>query len=160
VKQFKVPLIPILTNTTVTTGVINTTYPLQAADLQNFATRFGALFEEYRIVKVKYSYKPFSVTNPGLLVHWIDEKQAAAPTSAEALQKSNKQFAASNQSPHTLVWVSNDPLDLQYIDIGTTNTVLCSYKVYSDNANFGSSIVVTSYGVITGDAWVQFRGLN
>jgi hypothetical protein len=151
---------PILCNTVVTTGVIAVTLQLVATSIANFATRVGALFEEYRLVRVKFTTRCFSSTNPGLFTHWIDEKQSAAPTSAEAQQKSDKQFPCSSPSPHTLIWTAHDPLDLEFTDIGTTNVNPCTYKLYSDNANFGSSTVVTAYAQITSTIWVQFRGYN
>jgi len=160
VKQFKLESLPLLVTTTVTTGVIATAYSVQAANVQNFATRFGVLFEEYRIVRASFSLKCFSSTNPGLFTHWVDEKQVAAPTSAEALQKSMKSFSCASPSPHVIKWAAKDPLDLQYTDIGTTNVIPVTYKIYTDNANFGSSVVATAYGQITCDLIVQFRGYN
>jgi hypothetical protein len=160
VMQITLPGTAQLVTTTVTTGVIAAVFPIIAASIPNFATRFGATWMEYRIVRVKFVFKTFSMTNPGLLTHWLDEKQAGVPTSAEALQVSRSQFSASSPSPHTLVWTSQDPLDLQYIDIGTIVTIMGTYKVYTDNANFGSSIVATAYGQICPYYIVQFRGLN
>jgi len=160
VKQFKLEAIPGLLQTTVATGVIAGSIPVTASIIPNFATRFGALFEEYRIVKVKSMLKCFSSTNPGLFVHWFDEKQSGAPTSAEALQKSMKTFSASSPSPHTIMWTASDPLDLEFTDIGTLSVNPVSYKVYTDNANFGSSIVSTAYGQITMNITLQFRGYN
>ncbi len=160
VKAFKLEAAPLTVSTTVTTGVIASVYAVKASNIANFATRFGVLFEEYRIVRARFHVRNFSSTNPGLFVHWVDEKQTGNPTSAEALQKSMKSFSASSPSPHTITWTSNDPLDLQYIDIGTTSTELCTYKIYTDNTFFGSSTVATAYATIVPEFWVQFRGYN
>jgi len=160
VKQFKVETFPANLNSTVATGVIALASQVSANQIQNFATRFGALFEEYRIVKCKFVMKCFSSTNPGLFVHWFDEKQNGAPTSTEALQKSFKTFSASSPIPHVITWTASDPLDLQFTDIGTLNVNPVTYKLYTDNANFGSSIVVTPYGLVTATYTVQFRGYN
>jgi hypothetical protein len=160
VKSFKLEATPLTITTTVTTGVIAQVFAVKASNIANFATRFGALFEEYRIVRARFTVRCFSSTNPGLLIHWIDEKQTANPTSAEALQKSMKSFSASSPSPHVITWTANDPLDLQYIDIGTTSTELATYKIYTDNALFGSSIVATAYACVAPEFWVQFRGYN
>ena len=160
VKSFVLEGTPILLTTTVTTGLIAVSTTTAAlTSVQNFATRFGALFEEYRVVRVKYSIRCFSSTNPGLFTHWIDEKQSAAPTSAEALQKSNKSFSCASPSPHVLTWTANDPLDLQYQDIGSgANSAY--YKIYTDTANFGSSATATAYGQIVPTYYIQFRGYN
>ena len=159
-KSFVLEGLPVLLTTTVTTGLIATSLSTAAlSTVQNFGTRFGALFEEYRVVRVKFTVKTFSSTNPGLFVHWIDEKQGAAPTSAEALQKSSKSFSCASPSPHTLVWTANDPLDLQFVDIASgVNSAY--YKVYTDNTNFGSSAAVTAYGQIFPVYHIQFRGYN
>jgi hypothetical protein len=159
-KMFKVLGTPTTLQTTTVSGVIASAISFQASSVQNFATRFGALFEEYRIVRVAVSAKCYSQSNPGLLVHWIDEKQTAAPTSAEALQKSDKTFQASSPSPHTIKWTARDPLDLQYTDIGTINVQVATYKVYTDFTNFGSSGTVTPYLAVVPEYWIQFRGLN
>jgi hypothetical protein len=158
-KKFVLEGTPILLTTTVTTGVIASATGSSSAAIANFATRFGATFEEYRIVRIAYTIKCFASTNPGLFVHWIDEKQVAAPTLAEAQQKSSKSFPASSPMPHTLTWTANDPLDLQFQDIGTAVNS-CAYKIYTDNANFGSSIVATAYAQIFPVFHVQFRGYN
>jgi hypothetical protein len=158
--QLVIPGAQLTVSTTVTTGVIATALTVSAGNISNFTARFGSLYEEYRIVRVKFMFKCFSSTNPGLLTHWVDEKQSAAPTLAEAAVKSKLQFSASSPSPHVLTWTAQDPLDLQYIDIGTTNVTVCTYKVYSDNAAYGSSIVATAYGTIVPTYYIQFRGLN
>jgi hypothetical protein len=159
-KQFDIPLTPVLATSVVTTGLVSVRMDVFANLISNFTTRFGSLFEEYRIVKVLVSWKNFSSTNNGLITHWIDEKDNSAPTLAEAQQKSDKQFSASSPSPHTISWVARDPLDLQYTDISTVATTVCTYKAYSNAANFGTSIVATPYGQVTGRIWIQFRGLN
>ncbi len=160
VKTFKLPLTPFTVVTTVTTGQIAAFLLVQASAIQNFATRFGSLFEEYRIVKVRFWFKTFSSSNPGLLTHWIDEKDQTAPIASEAKQKSALQFSAADPSPHVLTWTARDPLDLQYTDIGTTTVTPVTYKLFTNNADFGSSPVSTPYGTISSQIWVQFRGLN
>lgn len=160
VKQFKVEASPLLLTTTVTTGVIAQVYAVKANNIANFATRFGVLFEEYRIVKARFTVKCFASTNTGLFVNWVDEKQTGNPTSTEALQKSLKAFACSSPSPHVLTWTANDPLDLQYIDIATITTELATFKIYTDATFFGSSIIATPYAQVFPEFWVQFRGYN
>lgn len=156
-----IPLTPILLTSTVTTGVISTILPIRASQIFNFAARFGTTFEEYRIVRAQIKIQNFSSTNSGVFTHWIDEKDfVTAPTAAEAQQKSDRRFSCASPSPHSLEWRARDPLDLQYIDIGTSSTILAAYKIYTDSPNFGSSPVVTPYAEITGKFWIQFRGWN
>lgn len=159
VQTFHLPITPILV-TSSAVGLINTLVSLQASSIQNFSARFGNLFEEYRIVAALFRFKCFSQSNPGLLTHWIDEKQAGAPTLTEAQQKSEKEFSASSsERSHSIMWTAHDPLDLQYTDINITNVIPVNYKVYGDAPNFGLA-VTTPYGQLCAEVWVQFRGLN
>lgn len=159
VASVKCPGVPVSYSTTVTTGVIAQTYLLNASSIQSFYSRFGSLYEEYRVVRVKFVVRCYSSTNPGLFNHWIDEKQSAAPTATEATTKSYNTFNASSPSPHMLVWTAEDPLDLQYTDIASFVTV-ATYKIYTDNTSFGSSIVATPYVSVTPTFYLQFRGYN
>jgi hypothetical protein len=160
VAQLVFPGLPLTVSTTVTTGVIASLYEIKASNILNFATRVGSLFEEYRIVHAKFNLLTFSSTNPGLIVDWIDEKDTSAPTSTEARQKVARAFPAALAVPHVLSWTSVDPLDLQYIDIGTTTTSLATFKIYTDNAFFGSSTTATPYFTVVPEFTVQFRGFN
>jgi hypothetical protein len=159
VEDFHISLAPIVVTTTVATGQIANVYAVTAAAIPTFATRFASLFEEYRIVKVRFVVKNFSTINPGLFTHWFDEKNATAPTAAEALRINLKTFSACSPSPHSLTWVARDPLDLQYTDCSSLLTNPVSYKLYTDNAVFGSSIVATAYAQVTASILIQFRGL-
>jgi hypothetical protein len=160
-QSMKVECTPLLFSSAITTGLINPVFTVSTASVSNFATRFGSLYEEYRIVKAKFSVRLFSSINPGLLIMWVDEKSASAPTLAESRTKSNARDivngSATNRTP-TLTWTPHDPVDQQYTAI-STNTVFASFKIYSDNTNYGSYNVVTSYGEIFAEFTFQFRGL-
>lgn len=158
VKQFRMEALPSLQVTTVTTGVIANIYEIKASNVSGFTTRFASLFEEYRIVKAKVTFRGFTTVNPGLLVHWIDEKDNAAPTLAEAKVKASSAWAVSDMKPHSLTWTARDPLDLQYISTGTPSTALATYKIYTDATTFGSDTVSRTYGQLFVEFWVQFRG--
>jgi len=123
-----------------------------------FATRFGATWSEYRITEVIMKIRMMSSINPGLVQFWFDEQSITAPTATEAVQRAALSMSASDIAPRSIVWRPTDINDLTYVPIGTTQTV-CSYKTYTDNANFGSANTVVNYLVLAPLFRVQFRGI-
>ncbi len=151
---------PTVVSTTVTTGVISTDYDVNAAAIVNWNTRFQVTFREYRIIRARFRTRNFSTVNPGVFATWFDEKSTATPTSNEAQDKATKLFSCADViGNHSLEWTAHDPLDLQYTISTTTNVTPVSFKIYTNNANFGSSIVATQYADILPEFYVQFRGL-
>lgn len=154
------PGLPVKATTTVTTGVIATAYGINTSQIQAFATRFGSTFDEFRIVQANMTLSLFSSTNAGLILTFIDENSTAAPSIAEARERTQKTISASAVDRNlTLTWIAADPADLLYTPIANSFTP-ATFKVYTDNANFGSSIVATDYFEITCQFRVQFRGLQ
>lgn len=154
------PGVPAKSTTVVTTGLIAGTYAISSAAIQAFATRFGSTFVEFRIVSARLKVKFFSSTNPGVIQMWYDEKVTSVPTLVEAQERYIVSASASQvDRPVSLMWVAQDPLDLQYLPIGTV-TQVCTFKLYTNNANFGSSIVATDYCETESDIRIQFRGLQ
>jgi hypothetical protein len=153
------PVSPSKLTTTVTSGLINHAYGISSAFVASFATRFGSTFVEYRMVMARIKLRFFSSTNPGVVQVWYDEKVASAPTLAEAQERYilSENASAIDRRPQ-LMWTAADPLDLQYSAIGTAYSPV-TFKVYTDNANFGSSIVATDYVEVEGEIRFQFRGL-
>lgn len=154
------PSLPVKSTTIVTSGVIALSYSLSNTNLQSFNTRFASTFDEYRIVQARMRIRFFSSTNPGVLQVWFDEKVAAAPSLAQAQERYIASLScASVDKNYQTTWTSADPLDLQYVQVGVTATP-AYFKMYTDNANFGSSIVATDYFEVEGEFRVQFRGLQ
>jgi hypothetical protein len=145
--------------TTVTTGLIASTYGVNSGNVTSFATRFGSTFVEFRIVQAEACLRLFSSTNPGVIQCWYDEKSASAPTLVEAQERfiSSVNASAVDTRPKWL-WTAADPLDLQYAAINGGNTPV-TFKFYTNNANFGSSIVATDYFEVEVRMRFQFRGL-
>lgn len=156
-----VPQFPVVYSTTVATGVISAALAVDPVTLSyGWATRFGALYEEFRIVKCKAVINFFSSTNPGQINFWWDEVANTAPTVAAAAERTVLRLAAgSNQSRHVISWTPSDLKDLQYSPVGTSvNPVYL--KIYTDNANYGATAVATQYMTIQLLATIQFRGLH
>jgi len=154
------PGTPTKATTTVTTGVIAFTQSVSRNQITAFTTRFQSTFVEYRIVMARFRIRLFSSTNPGVLQVFIDEKITVNPTLVEAQERATLILSASatDRTPE-LLWTCADPLDLQY-QVITAVTQPATFKVYTDNANFGSSIVATDYFEVEPEFRVQFRGLQ
>ncbi len=155
VKQAPVPM-----TTTVTTGVIASRLQVDPVSLvPNWATRFQPLWEEYRVIKARAIISLFSSTNPGQINFWWDEKGFIGPPSnTEALDKTQLILSAgSNQNRHVSTWTAHDLGDLTYLETSSPRTPV-SFQVYTDNANYGSSVVATAYLTVTLELTVQFRG--
>jgi len=149
--------------TTVTTGVVASVVTVSAAQINGWAARFGKTFEEYRIVQVTTRIRMFSSVNPGVLACWYDEKSSAAPTLNESQSKvrlNDTYNLSAVDRQVSLVWVANDPLDLQYTPIGTTNVEPVYFKSYTDTANWGAPTVATPVALVELEYRVHFRGLH
>jgi len=154
------PGTPTKGTTIVTTGVIAFGQSVSRNQVTSFTSRFASTFVEYRIVRAKFRVRMFSSTNPGVLQMFFDEKITTNPTLAEANERATKVVNASNVgSQVTMDWVCADPLDLQY-QVITAVTQPSTFKIYTDNANFGSSIVATDYFEVEPIFQFQFRGLQ
>lgn len=157
--EVTLPGTPFKQTTTVTTGVIAAALAVQTSSIAGFATRFGSTFVEYRIIKARIVMRMFSATNPGVIQAWYDEKSASNPTAAEATERYILSVNASDiEGKHQLCWTNSDPLDLQYTAIGSSVTPV-TFKWYTSNSTYGSSIVATDYLEIIPYYRLQFRGL-
>lgn len=154
------PATPVKFSTTVTTGSIAGTSAVSINNISAFATRFASTFVEYRIIKANFRVRLFSSINPGVLQMWIDELSTTAPTLNEARERATLIVSASsNNRIPAQKWVNADFNDLQYRATSTSFTA-ATFKIYTDNAIFGSSIVATDYLEVEPEFLVQFRGLQ
>jgi hypothetical protein len=147
--------------TTVTTGLIAYSQPLSSAAIAGFSTRFGSTFDEYRIVGAQVRLTPVTPTT-GVSKAWFDEKSTSAPTSNESQERTSiplSNSSSNSRSSHTFRWRAKDLLDLQYSAIGTDYTPV-SFKVYTDNASWGSPIAVTSIWILEPIFLIEFRGIK
>jgi len=150
---------PISIATTVTSGVIQDSRAISVGTINNFTTRF-ACFEEYRIIKAQYQLNFFSSVNPGQGNFWLDENSSAAPTATEAQQRSGVQMVpcSSVERIHKMNYTPHSPSEQIWNPIATAQS-LAFFKFYTDNANFGSSIVATGYMTERIVFTIQFRGV-
>jgi hypothetical protein len=162
VQNFKCEALPLLVSSSVT-GSIAVALAVNANAVANFATRFGDLFEEYRIVKVEYRMKFFDSTAKGLLVSWVDEKNIGAPTLAESRTKSTGELTTNLSRVNRdlmLKWTPHDTVDLQYLDTLASPISIAALKLYSDSANYGTLASALPLFEVYQTYTMQFRGLR
>ncbi len=107
-----------------------------------------------------YQVNCFSTANPGLILNFIDEKSSTVPTAAAVNERALERYSASDVvKSHRLRWLAKDITDLTYNAVATA-TNPCYFKLYTDNANFGSSVVATPYITSFVKYRFQFRGLK
>jgi len=148
--------------TTVTSGVIATTYAVQAGMVNNFAARFG-VFDEYLIEKFLLRINTCSSNLSGLMNFWFEPQVGSTGTPAAADAKNNKTLtfaAGENGHTKTLPYNPRNAATQVWTIITTTNASIGNLKCYTNNADFGSAIAVTDYAVLTGIMTVAFRGFG
>jgi len=138
-------------------GVVN----LDLTQVNAFATRFGALFREYAITGARLEIRIANVVNSaGVVIVFINEKQAGAPIAAEAQDSPHLEaLVSSTESPsrHMVSWVPQDLLDLEWTVITTTFTP-AYLKVWASVATTGTLAGTTADVLITGALQFGFRG--
>jgi len=146
-------------STVVTSGLIDQVITLNSSLIGSFATRFAG-FSEFRIIRAKARVACFSSTNPGLLSMWFSEDDNSTPTATQATHVTAKRFAAGDvMKIHELVYTPHDPAQQTWTLVASGAPIIGYFKLYSDNANFGSSYVATQYCQVEIVFDVQFRGL-
>jgi hypothetical protein len=157
----KLPSTTVVATTTITTGAIAVAFAVDPTTfVNNWGTRFATTFKEYRVIKAVLTMKTFSSTLPGQINAWVDETLTAAPTAAQAQEYQGITTfpAGANEMNHVVKWSPHSPTELAYVPISTASNN-ATFKIYTDNANFGSSIVATQYMTYQQLITIQFRGI-
>jgi hypothetical protein len=156
----KVQSDPVKLTTTVTTGVIASTIIISSANITNFAARFQG-FEEGRIIKAKLKISTFSSTNPGRILVYADADDATTPTLALAQSHKRLEFSAGdNKGVKSIVYDVHDLAKLEWTSVFAGLPACGYFKIYTNNANLGSSIVATDYLDYSIEYTLQFRGFS
>jgi len=147
--------------TVVTSGLIAYTAALNVGLVNSFAARFGTSFDEYMILSLTVRINTCSSNLPGLLNVWIENQSGATGTPAATDAKSNKTLtfsAGSNEKTWSLSFNPRNTATQTWNLPSNTTASIGNLKIYTNNADFGSSVVATDYAVITGTMRVAFRG--
>ncbi len=155
---FRVLADPIKATTTVTTGAIATSTQLSYSLISSFTTRF-AMWDEYRITRARIRFRPFSTTNPGVIRAWVEPRSSSTPTLAIAEASEGLVFSASDVvTDHLLDYKVMDPVYADFSGLNVTQP-FGWLNYFTNNAQYGSSIVATDYFVASIEFVIQFRGL-
>jgi len=152
---------PSLLSTTVATGVIANAIGIDSTQITGFAARFGATFDEYRVLGADFKITPVSAST-GVSKFFFDEKASGNPTANEAQERNSVPLANTNamaSSRRTMRWRAKDLLDLQYIATNSTATV-AYFKTYTNSATWGAPTAVTALWLVEPTLICEFRGIK
>lgn len=145
--------------TTVTSGLIAASLPIDASDINSWS-RFG-LYDEYRIIKCVFHAYPCSAVNPGSICMWVEPKSSTTPTFSISANNYVTQFSAGgNMRPTTLTYRPTDIAYALFQPTSTSTFVIGYLNVYTDNANYAAPITATDLFVIRAEYTIQFRGFG
>lgn len=145
-----------------TAGGLTQVSNINAAQVNTFASRWGVVFEEYRIVKVVAHLLAVNNSQTGVsLVHW-DEVNSGVPTLASAQNHRAKEIRNSPQageSSVTMVWRPKDLNNEQWVQGTNTTFNPVYFKVYTDVANLGATSLTAQLFIVQFLYTIQFRGV-
>lgn len=162
VARLRLDGVPQLLSTTTGTGVINDVYQVEVNQILAFATRFGNTFDEYRILGADIKVT-CTASSTGISKFWFDEKSPNTPTVNESQERTVVALpnnSSNSKACRTFRWRARDLLDLQFSPIGALTVNPVTFKIYTNNANYGSPTTVTSLWVVESVLIVEFRGIN
>jgi len=139
--------------------------------VKNWATRFGNVFEEYRVVGVDYRVMPaipdFNAGSSAICYVWYDETSTSTPTLAEAQEKTSTivnlattaTLPSAANNGYTIRWRGRDFTDESWTATATSK-VVASFKMYADQTV--SPYVPASLNVLVVQPiyHVEFRGIK
>jgi len=157
--------IPLLIETaSITTGSLASVVNIDTSAIENWSTRFQSLFQEFAIVGARFEMRVTTVSSgQGLVLAYIDENSASAPTSAIALSRPHAEIPICSTSVdttgsiHSVEWVARSYADLTW-DPTSTSGVVAYLKLFASVAGTGTSSTTGAAISITGALAVCFRG--
>lgn len=144
-----------------TTGLVST-YVAPALSQLNKASSIKAIFDEYRVLKIRFRVKPCTLAN-GSTKFVLDDADATVPDQTWA--DSVRGYMLSNnssdpKSDRTFTYVSQDFDDLAwqstYSDATYTPVAL---KMFSSLSSYGTP-TSTNLWIVTWEALFEFRGIG
>jgi len=153
------PIAPVLAP--IPAGAVAQSIPLQTALLSADAQTLIGAFGEYCIVGAKFEIRVNAVTqSSGFVIVYMDEKIAAAPTAANALQSPHIEvLITQTESPsrHMISWKAADFLDLQWTSTSAPG-VAAWLKVFASVVNTFTAAGTGAQVIITGSLAYCLRG--
>jgi hypothetical protein len=151
-----------LVATQASTGLLNTAYIAPSlAGLTNAAS-FKAVYDEWRMTKIKFHLVPATLAN-GATKFVCDDEDTTSPT-RDWMNSRRGYFLTNNSSayarPFTIDYRAEDFNDLSWNSTNTQPSVAdMSLKMYTDAANFNSP-TSTNLWLITWEGYFEFRGIG
>lgn len=157
---FKVPAGTAILSTTVTTGVIAGEAAFGLNSVTGSSARYGALFDEYRVISVSVEVVPMDINAGSTMFFWC-EKTLGTPTQLEAVERDGALIPNHEQRPRNLTfrWNTRDFTDASW-QLTSANSSPVFFYTYTDTANYGSPAVVTKLWLLRPTLTIQFRGIK
>jgi len=151
-----------LVATQASTGLLASAYIAPSlAGLTNAAS-FKAIYDEYRIIELRFHLLPATLAN-GSTKFVVDDEDVTSPT--RDWMNSRRGHVLSNNSsgyvrPVKVNYRSENIQDLEWLSTNTQPSVATmALKMYTDAANFNSP-TSTNLWLISWEAYVEFRGIG
>ena len=144
------------------TGLLYTAYIAPSLAGITNAASFKAIYDEWRITRIKFRLIPTNLAN-GCTKFVMDDEDLTSPT--VAWMNSRIGTVLSNNSsgygrPVTIEYRSQNFTDLEWNSTNTAPSVAnMGLKMYTDLANYGSP-TSTNLWYITWEAYFEFRGIG
>lgn len=158
----RVPAAPILNNVSIA-GATSVATQISKNLVGAFNTRFATTFNQYRILGADIEMIPLTTTFGSSVFFW-DEKSTTAPVAADATErvvvaKSNSNASLAGKSYH-MTWRAKDLLDLGYLETTAAAVTVCTFKSYTDLANYGTPAAgVNNVWLLKPMLLIEFRGI-
>lgn len=159
VLQLMLPATQVIYSTTVTTGVIASSYPINpVSQVVGWSTRFVNTFDEWRVASAVVEIIPMGLNVGVTSFFWSEE--GVSVTVTEAQERTAKYVKNNEQKPENIRmrWTNEDYTDDTFRGVATSFTA-ANLNVYTDGTNFGSPVTVTQLYMLRAVMCVQFRGL-
>jgi len=124
---------------------------------------FSAGFDEFRIVGIDWAVIPTTVDLPGVMLAYVDDSDATAPTLTSAATRDGKTLAMSANSGKRLAfkWRSQNFTDLTWLDVSSgASTQFATCKIFASNALGGGSGPINGGIFVRWKLHVEFRGFG
>lgn len=132
--------------------------------INSWATRFQSLFQEFAIVGARFEIRITTVTSgQGMILAYIDENSATAPTSTQALARPHAEIPVTSTtidsagSMHVVEWRAHSYADLTWDPVSATG-IVAYLKLFASVAFTGTSASTAAQITVTGAYAVSFRG--
>lgn len=141
------------------TGTGNLVLPISFAGVNNGNTRFGAAFDEVRVLSCVIRINPISSVNGYTSFFWSERQLSTAPTVTIAAQRITRDITNSSGAGtgYVMRWKSDGFQDLSWDPLSAP--VAAAYFYMFTDASYGTPQLVTPLFNVQVELEVQFRGL-